>query len=779
MVVAVDDVQWLDPSSAAALTFAARRLGDEAVVFLLSMRSGHASGLVRALEPRLDELEVGPLSLGAMRRLLSERHGLSLSRHRLRRLVEATLGNPLFALEVGRTLAEQGAPATGEELPVPYAVEDLLGVRVSRLPAARRRLLLAIALSADLRASQLAALADARAVDDAVDAGVLVVDGERVRASHPLLAAAARKHSRPSARRQLHLELADVVLDDELRARHLALATEGVDAELAATVAAAATAASFRGARREAVELAEHALRLTPPEAVEHSERLVELAEHVALPGGDAQRVNDLLAGKLDSLPPGALRVRAWVILIGGVLTHDDDVERYLERALAECDDTALRVTVLAELADNEAITRVRRIREAESWMEDALPVARSSGPELERKVLYTLAWARGLRGRPIDDLRARFQSASSAAALVTSCPERVAGQRHVWRGELEQARTVLMPELTRADEQGEPSSYALLRLHLCELELRAGEWEAAGRLLDEWGEPSERELLPWPMYERCRALHAAGLGLADEAARLASDAIERSEASGVGWDLLESLRARGITALLAHEPDRAAESLRAVWEHTLREGVDEPGVFPVAPDLVEALVGLRDLDEATAVTDRLSGLAKAQSHPWGLATATRCDALVRIAREKDVDAGGAELLAAAGRYGELGLGFDRARCLLSLGRAQRRQRKWGAARDALDPAAAEFDELGAFGWAQQARDESARVGGRKPSGEGQLTPAERRVAALAAEGLSNKEIARDLVITVRTVEAHLKNAYAKLGVRSRTQLARRLLEQT
>ena len=110
--------------------------------------------------------------------------------------------------------------------------------------------------------------------------------------------------------------------------------------------------------------------------------------------------------------------------------------------------------------------------------------------------MLYTLAWARGLRGRPIDDLRARFKSASSAAALVTSCPERVEGQRHVWRGELEQARTVLMPELTRADEQGKPSSYALLRLHLCELELRAGEWEAAGRLLDEWGEPSERELL-------------------------------------------------------------------------------------------------------------------------------------------------------------------------------------------------------------------------------------------------------------------------------------------
>jgi DNA-binding CsgD family transcriptional regulator len=774
LLVAVDDVQWLDPSSAAALTFAARRLGDEAVTFLLSRRSGHASDLVQALGLRVDELDVGPLSLGAMRRLLAERHGLNLSRHRLRRLVEATLGNPLFALEVGRTLAEQGASATGEELPVPDAVEELLGVRVSRLPTPQRRLLLAIALSADLRASQLAAIADESAFDDAVDAGVLVVDGERVRASHPLLAAAARKHSRPSAWRQLHLELADVVVDDELRARHLALATEGVDAELAATVAAAATGASFRGARREAVELAERALRLTPPQAAEHSERLVELAEHVALPGGDAQRVNDLLAGKLDSLPPGALRVRAWVILIGGVLTHDDDVERYLERALAECDDTALRVTVVAELGDNEAITRVRRIREVQSWMEDALPAARSSGPELERKVLYTLAWARGLGGRPIDDLRGRFQSRRAPPPL--SPPARNGSRVSATSGAAsEQARTVLMPELTRADEQGEPGSYALLRLHLCELELRAGEWEAAGGLLDEWGEPTERELLPWPMYERCRALHAAGLGLPDEAARLANDAIERSEASGVGWDLLESLRARGITALLAHEPEQAVESLRAVWEHTRREGVDEPGVFPVAPELVEALVALVEHEEALGVTTRLRELSEEQDHPWGLATAKRCAALIELRDAPRYDGAARELVDAARAYGELGLRFDRARSLRSLGRAERRLKKWAAARKSLEAAAEAFDELGSTGWAEEVRAELERVGGRRPQHESELTPAERRVVELAANGASNKEIAQALFVSVHTVETHLTHSYAKLGVRSRAQLARRL----
>jgi predicted ATPase len=112
ILVAVDDVQWLDPSSAAALTFAARRLGDEPVVFLLAMRSGHPSGLVRALEPRLHELEVGPLSLGAMRRLLSERHGLSLSRHRL-----AGSSRPRSATRCSRS--RSGAPWPSREPPRP------------------------------------------------------------------------------------------------------------------------------------------------------------------------------------------------------------------------------------------------------------------------------------------------------------------------------------------------------------------------------------------------------------------------------------------------------------------------------------------------------------------------------------------------------------------------------------------------------------------------------------------------------------------------------------
>ena len=276
-------------------------------------------------------------------------------------------------------------------------------------------------------------------------------------------------------------------------------------------------------------------------------------------------------------------------------------------------------------------------------------------------------------------------------------------------------------------------------------------------------------------MYERCRALLAAGRGAPEEAERWAAEAIARARATGVRWDELEALRARGIAALLEHEPARAVEALRAVWEHTQREGVDEPGVFPVAPDLVEALVALREHDVAQRVADRLDELAGPQEHPWGLASATRCAAVVRLASDTYDEEAATALADAAGDYQRLGLAFDCARSLLSLGRAQRRFRKWGAARDALQQAVTAFDGMGSPGWAHEAGSELSRVGARRPAPSGELTSAERGVAELAAEGRANKEIARALHVTVHTVEVHLSRAYAKLGVRSRAQLASRL----
>jgi DNA-binding CsgD family transcriptional regulator len=450
------------------------------------------------------------------------------------------------------------------------------------------------------------------------------------------------------------------------------------------------------------------------------------------------------------------------------------DYRRQMQNALEEArDDPGLHARIVARMSS--ALISVESIADAEARTLEVLPAAQRAGGDVERDVLFSLAWARGLGGKPLDEVCVRWAAASEAPGYIAESPERVAGQRWVWRGEIERARALFERLRAGSDERGELVSYFWMRLHLCELALRAGDWPTAERLLDEWAETTERELFVEPYYPRCRALLAAGRGLADEAAEWAAETIARAQAIDHQWDWLEGLRALGVAALLAREPVRAADSLRAVWEHTTREGVDEPGVFPVAPELVEALVDLGELDEARAVTSRLGVVSERHQHPWGLATAARCGALIRLAAPPYDEAAAAELEAAATAYGELGLRFDRARTLLSLGRAQRRFKKWGAARSTLEAAISEFEDLGSAGWAAYGRSELARIGARRPRPSGELTATEREIVELAAKGLANKEIAQALSLAVHTVEVHLSRSYAKLGVRSRVQLASKL----
>src|SRR5581483_366734 len=434
VLVTIDDLQWLDAPTADTLAFAARRLEQEAVAFLVTRRPSIPTALGRVLEQRaIERIEVGPLSRGALRELLSARLGLNTTRHLLHRIADTTFGNPLFALEVGRQLVARGLPGLADELPVPAAVDDLLDARVGLLSAEARRLLLAAALGGDLRLSELARLAAPETLDEAVEAGLLVVEGERVRASHPLLAAAARKRSRAQERRALHLELARAAGDEERRARHLARAAAGADEEVAATVAAAAAGAAARGARGAAVELAEHALRLTPAASPLRSERVLLLGAQMET-AGEIDRLSDLLTRELDSIPPGSPRARAWLLLAeGGHVRHVDQYRDHLERAVEEArDDPALRARALAKMSS--AVIAVERIREAEQLAVDVLPVAARAGASVERTVLFALecriALARlprriaGADRRPAARL-ARRARAGQAAARAPARPRR------------------------------------------------------------------------------------------------------------------------------------------------------------------------------------------------------------------------------------------------------------------------------------------------------------------------------------------------------------------
>jgi DNA-binding CsgD family transcriptional regulator len=776
VLVAVDDVQSLDDPSADAIAFAARRLAGEPVSFLLARRPGPPLPLEQTFERLgMQRLPLAPLSFGAVRRLLAERLGLTLPRHLLRRIADATLGNPLFVLELGRVVRERGLPDIGDDLPVPHAIEDVLGTRVEGLACGPKKLLLAVALSGELRAAELAAIADPGTIDDALDAGLVVIESDRVRASHPLLAAAAKSRSGARHRRELHLALSDAVADSELRALHLALATRAGDPVLAAEVSAAAATAAARGARAEAVQLAEHALRLTPDGAPERIERMLCLGAYLET-AGQKQRITDLLLDEVESFPAGYPRARAWLLLASGAHVRTlDDLLRHFDLAVAEAkDEPALRAEALAKKAIHACTSSMSAVQ-AEAWALVALADAQFESAAAVRLALDALCWARVMRGLPVDDLRARFHAVDDSVPFMVESPDRPAGLRLIWRGDMREARPEVHALLALADARGEPVSYALERAHLCELELRAGEWDAAEQLLDEWAQSAEQELLVAPLYDKSRAALAAGRGLPDETASWAEKAIALGEETGRIWEPLEGRLARGMTALLAHEPTQALEDLRAIWEHTEREGIDDPGVLPVAPELVEALVAVGELDEARAVTARLSDLAQRQEHPWGLATARRCAALIALASGANDDAHAGAMADAADSYQRLGLRFDHARTLLALGRAQRRLKQWRGARESLEQAVAAFDELGSPGWAEDARAQLARVGGRRPRQADGLTPSEQRVAELAAGGQSNKEIARALFVTVHTVEVHLSRSYAKLGVRSRTQLAGRL----
>lgn len=770
VLVAVDDVQWLDGSSAEPLRFAARRLRDERVRFLLSRRPAPPGPLEAALAGGgVEALQLAGLSSGAIGYLVAERLGTVPPRRVLRQVYDASAGNPLVALELGRRL-QSGEPGIGQELPFPHMVEEVFGARVAALGDPARRALLAASLSADLRPAELAALVDPLEVEEAVASGILVLDRGRVRPAHPLLAAAARHDATAPARRALHGDLAAVVRDPVLRARHLATATAGPDLAVAGRVAAASELAAARGAAHEAEELSAHALRLTPPGAAERPERVTTLARRL-LAVGDLPGAEALLRECLHELAPGRQRA-AGRLLLGQAADMAGEVEQ-LELALREAGaDPEIRATALVRRSILLSTGRVEELDRAERWALDALDAARQAGGGLEWTALAALAWARILRGRPVDDLCPAGPVPPGLSVYETSVA-RPAAVRLAFRGELHAARRAFGALLQLSRDHGELRAEVAVQIQLCELALRAGHVEEAGHLLvelDQWGALEEMAAV----NARLHAVRAAVAGRPEEVGRWSAAVLDGGDAHRWGWDRLETERAVGLAALMVHDADGAVPHLAAVWEHTTAARVDDPGAFPVAPDLVEALVLAERPEDARRVTAQLADAAGRQQHPWGQATAQRCAALAEL-HDGYSEPAAVGLASAADAYGSAGLDFDRARSLLALGRAQRRAKKRAAARRSLEDAAEGFDRCGCAGWAELARAELGRVSGRRPGAGHELTPNERRVADLAAQGLSNKEIAARLYISVHTVEEHLTHTYAKLGVRSRGQLAQRM----
>jgi DNA-binding CsgD family transcriptional regulator len=262
------------------------------------------------------------------------------------------------------------------------------------------------------------------------------------------------------------------------------------------------------------------------------------------------------------------------------------------------------------------------------------------------------------------------------------------------------------------------------------------------------------------------------------EAAR--ADAVEGLKISLGNEDLLSASCNRAVLGFLElslGRPSEAMTHLEPVLSFLQSMGTPEPCIIPCAPDAIEALVSLGRLDEAEKLATELERQGRLRHRPWAIVTAARGRGLLCAARG-DLPRARSLLEEALARHEEISQPFERARTLLVTGEVERRAKQKRAARSNFDQARGLFEALGAPLWERKARDGLARVGG--PGGSSfELTPTERRIAELVAEGRRNREVADTLFISVKTVEANLSRIFHKLGVRTRTELGAHIRSQT
>jgi DNA-binding CsgD family transcriptional regulator len=787
LVVAIDDLQWVDASSASALRFALRRLRDDPVLVVatrrLEQRPSRAVELERMLgDERVRRLRVAPLSLGGVHELLLDRLGFDASRPTLLRVHELTGGNPFFALEIGRELAAGGTePVPDEPLPVPRNVRELVHARLERLsPRTRTALLASAALARPTRSllARLDARADA-ALDEAVAAGVIELSGERVRFMHPLLASIQYEQAPLAERRRMHARLSAIVEDLEERARHLALATASVDEHVARQLDDAARSAALRGAPQAAAELCDLAARLTPAQS-DRPERVLAAAEHHQR-AGSLGIATDRAREALNGASAPHLRARALGVL-GTVAADTEGTESAVavyRRAL--CEPGAPR-DLRADLHQKLAWIHLVRAdaRAAERHARAMLRLTDGVDPAADAAAAATLSLVVAARGRPIPPRL--LDRTPTVAATVSgerpwawseTSPGALKGVALLWSGELEQARDPLRAMHQAASESADPWLEMHALAYLSSLETCLGRPALGSELAHRYLElavaadqDAQRAGALWPV-----AVAAMWLGRTEEAKDAAREGLALAEHTGHGLYVIGNLTALGAAQLLLDEPAAAAAALLRAWAVAQRGGVESLARFPVLADLVEALLMIGEQDHAAAISREHQQIAGRLGRPWTLALAARCEGLVAEGCGED----SAALVAFDRALGEHALQdrpLDHARTLLAYGALHRRRRRKRAARELLERALAIFETAGAERWAERTRAELGRIGGRRAAAPGALSATESAIAKLVASGRTNREVAAALHLSDRTIEWNLSKLYRKLGVRSRTELA-------
>lgn len=780
VTVLIDDLHWLDPATAGALSFAVRSLEHTRVAFVFASRPVELPLEPTRLVPpeRFVGLSLDGLSVAALRALLDDRFGVQLGRIDLIGLHETTGGNPWHAIEAGRLIA---AGHSAQAAMLPPSLHAVVAAHLRLLPVEVLPPLRAAALSAAPTIDVLERLftsAEVRAAVLAAErAEVLDVRGTALRFRHPTLVAGLVEGMGAFERRDLESRLAEVVDNDEERALLSASAATQPSSAIAAAMEQAATDARRRGAMHVATQHASRSWELTPVDDVaDRRRRRVLLADLLATAGEPARAraiYDELLAEPYaDDAAWEAVTGRTIVVAhLDGESAAGDMVDLLVAAAgddptrLARAYAIATRLQLLN--GNPDAVGSAARLIE----------LARSGGDVdeiLTAEVLSAIVLV--IRGEPYD-VDGLLDRCVAHWGAESPRPGMLMAEVLVWTDRLDAVDLHLAPALVAAQASGQVIEMMNQLDQMGDAHLRSARWAEAERCYEQYHD----------INAAAGEIVAAGSRTADiaymdairgrrESARLHLAEASRSTRSATRVELGQIAARRGSSALFLGDPAAAVTHLSEAREHLRAAGVVDVGAMPYLADLAEALVAVGRVADAAAVAADLRTLAARSGRHRARLEAARATALVAAA-EGDVETAEAEWERAMQVHDEVALPFERARTLMIGGVLARRSGRRTDARTRLDAARAEFARLGAVTFVERADDELARCGQDVTANSGELTPTERQIAALVANGRTNAEIAATLFISVRTVESNLTKVYRKLGVRSRTGLVGHMAE--
>jgi DNA-binding CsgD family transcriptional regulator len=775
----VDDAQWLDSASGDALQFVARRLGPDRIAMLFGAREGD----VRRFDGAgLPELMLTGLDSAAALALLTERAGQLVADPVRDELVRRTGGNPLALVELPDVLTDDqlaGQVRLPPQLPLTQGVESAFLDRARRLPDDAQTLLLVAAADDSGQAATIGPAAEllgvgASAWDAAERSGLVQVSDGALLLRHPLVRSAVYAAATTSQRRAAHQALASSLMafgDVDRRTWHLALAASGPDDRLAEELDAVAERANRRAGHEAASAAFERAAALTA--SPDSRAAWLFAAATSSWQAGDGPRARALadegrqlatdpiLAADLDRLRGrlewnvGSPQTGHAIVMAAARDVATTDLKRALELAMLG--------TTLATFGANPDTSG----RTDET---PYLPTLSASAPTDMQCLAAVLAGhqhiLRGDYRDAAEELRQAFRLAESLPPTVDIWANLGIGAFHLGDDELTTRTFAQLLALGRTAGAMSIIITALTRLPCGQLP--AGQWRAATASADEalavargMSSPALTALpLGW------LTVLSAYRGEANAPATLAEvEKIRRHHTLGIVTvpvdDVVEWVK--GILAANARDDSRAIHHL---------ERISHPDIARLAAiDRLEAAVRTLRLDLAGRWVAELDSYGDAVGAGWASAAAEHGRALLG-----DGDDAGQHFERALLLHEGAGRPVDRARTELAYGESLRRTGRRVDARGHLRRALEVFDDVGAAPWAERAglelraSGEAARK--RDVTTTEDLTPQERQTALLVSQGLTNREVAARLFLSPRTVEYHLSNAYQKLGVRSRSELA-------